>query len=131
MTQLGRDAEKSSPSWLRFSSTLSLSLALEVILPVSMSDTPFRRPSLAFEEQGENLHIISDNELEKLFIGNSTGRRVLELSDGQRTVADIAEAIWSRFPQENRDQVTQDVTTFLASANEIGLIAWKPGSTSL
>ena len=83
-----------------------------------------RRDSLLFEEQGENLHIVMDVSSEKMLIGNNTGRQVLELCDGSRTVAEIVDSVSASYPQESREKIQDDVDQFLGMTTEMGIVTW-------
>ena len=83
-----------------------------------------RRDSLLFEEQGENLHIVMDVSSEKMLIGNNTGRQVLELCDGSRTVAEIVDSVSASYPQESREKIQEDVDQFLGMTTEMGIVTW-------
>ncbi len=96
----------------------------EASLSTHRSLRPQRLESLVFEQQGENLHVVMAVALNKVLICNDTGRLVLDLCDGSRTVAEIVDAVSARFPQVNREQIEEDVEQYMTMAVEIGVVTW-------
>ena len=83
---------------------------------------PRRQDSLVFEQQGENLHVVMVVSLDKVLICNDTGRWVLELCDGSRTVAEIVDTISTQFPRVSREQIEEDVDRCVMMAVEMGVV---------
>ena len=64
---------------------------------------------------------------EKGLLLNPTGARILELCDGERTVASIVDALMGEHVGAVRDTIAGEVTTFLQRLHDAGLVRSEPG----
>jgi len=77
---------------------------------------------------GWSLHGESDmsdlmhKETGRIFVVNRVGRRVIEMCDGRRTVADIVQGLTREFNKVSVERVSRDVHRFLEEASKRGLI---------
>jgi pyrroloquinoline quinone biosynthesis protein D len=53
------------------------------------------------------------------------GAEILALVDGERTVAQIVDALQSQYPPEAHAQIATEVASFLASLNQRSLLLFK------
>jgi hypothetical protein len=60
----------------------------------------------------------------RIFVTNPVGRRIIELADGSRDVAAIADEITRQFKGASSAQVRGDVQAFLEESAVKGLITW-------
>lgn len=95
------------------------------MMAVTKSAYPRRVEPVSVEEQGEGVYVVILAGKGKLFITNSTGRRVLDLCDGTRTVADIVDSVHSEYPGVDRAQIESDVAQWLEGASAKGVIEWQ------
>jgi pyrroloquinoline quinone biosynthesis protein D len=64
---------------------------------------------------------------EKGLLLNPTGARILELCDGERTVASIVDVLVSEHEGAQRDTISNEVRAFLQRLLESGLVRSEPG----
>jgi pyrroloquinoline quinone biosynthesis protein D len=64
---------------------------------------------------------------EKGLLLNPTGARILELCDGERTVASIVDALVGEHDGAARDTIANEVTEFLQRLFDAGLVRSEPG----
>lgn len=61
----------------------------------------------------------------QILITNSVGKRIIELADGSRSIAEIAAHIVREYRGAQEPNVTSNVEAFLASAVQKGIVTWK------
>jgi pyrroloquinoline quinone biosynthesis protein D len=64
---------------------------------------------------------------EKGLLLNPTGARILELCDGERTVASIVDVLMNEHVGAVRDTIASEVTGFLQRLHDAGLVRSEPG----
>lgn len=64
---------------------------------------------------------------EKGLLLNPTGARILELCDGERTVAGIVDVLTSEHVDAARDKIAGEVSAFLQRLHDAGLVRAEPG----
>lgn len=82
---------------------------------------PKLRKGLVIRDLGPE-RVIYDSENDRVHVLNRTGRLVVELADGERTVSEIARALRARYGKDSDIDVTADVERFLAALAEKGLL---------
>lgn len=60
-------------------------------------------------------------------IVNFTGREILELCDGIRSLGEIENEMVNRYPSVRREQIKMDVYKTIASFSRLGIIEWVDG----
>lgn len=60
----------------------------------------------------------------QILITNQVGKRVIELADGQRTVAEIVSELSRQFKGAAQARMTADIHVFLGDCADNGLINW-------
>lgn len=86
---------------------------------------PMRLENVVFEDQGEGLIVVLEPTQGLLLLTNHVGRRVLELSDGTRSLENIKETLVAEYKNAPAERVDADVVTFLARAEAKGVVKWK------
>lgn len=61
----------------------------------------------------------------QIFVTNQVGKRIMELSDGSRSVDLIAEEITRQFKGTKTAVVLEETRTFLQESTRKGLISWE------
>lgn len=87
---------------------------------------PSRAAAIVDRRLGEEV-VFFNATSEQFYATNLIGGRVWDLIDGQRTVADIVDALQAEYGVD-RARVQADVTALLAEFARHGLIAWRDGS---
>jgi len=86
---------------------------------------PRLREGLVIRDLGPE-RVIYDSEHDQVHVLNRTGRLVVELADGERTVPEITEALRARYvkvPDKSPEiDMRADVELFLATLAEKGLL---------
>ncbi len=82
---------------------------------------PRLRKGLVIRDLGPE-RVIYDSENDRVHVLNRTGRLVVELADGERTVSEIARALRARCGKGPDIDVTADVERFLTALAEKGLL---------
>lgn len=94
------------------------------MMTVTKSAYPRRVEPLTVEQQGEGVYVVILAGKGKLFITNATGRRVLDLCDGTKTLEEIVDLMHSEYPGVDRAQIQSDVEKWLEVASAKGVIEW-------
>jgi len=81
-----------------------------IVLNLSVESRLALNPAARFRRVGEEGVVIQQSNAEVLVL-NDTAARLLELSDGKRTIADCAELIEADFHAE-RDAIVRDLLQF-------------------
>lgn len=78
---------------------------------------------LSIDETGEVATLLHP-QTGCIFVINSVAQRVLELSNGQRNVAEIIKVVSQEFEGATEQKITEDIDRFYTKATQKGLIAW-------
>lgn len=85
---------------------------------------PHRAEAVVHELEGEGQAVIYDAEGNQLLVLNSVGAAVWYLMDGERSVDDIEKEIVETLEAKRAD-VQRDVSAFLSSLEERGLVEYR------
>lgn len=79
--------------------------------------------NLSVNQAGE-VSTVLNPQTGHIFVINPVAQRILELSDGHRTVGDIISMLAADFTTPSEEQLVEDLEKFFTKASEKGLITW-------
>lgn len=91
---------------------------------IDINSKPGRPAELIWHETEDGTVIVSPTA-GKVRVLNNVGTAIWMLMNGQNSVAEIEQALTTRFHQVPADQIKQDLSTFLYDLSQRGLIEWR------
>lgn len=83
--------------------------------PLSDSSQPHFAPGCRWGMHGEEQVVLFPEGMIRV---QATGRAILELCDGQRTVTDIVNALSGQYPNSDPAKIFEDVAEFLGALQQ-------------